>query len=81
MLRYHNYGYKIVVETLLGSEPKVLWTLKCSLVIKSRGIYDVKSLEGAIAKFLEANIKSNRVNNSTLVYNMESVEFDFFICS
>jgi hypothetical protein len=46
-------------------------------VIKSRGLYYVTSIEGAIAKFLEANIKSNRVNNSTLVYNMESVEFDF----
>ena len=80
MLKYDNFGYEIVVETLLGSEPKVLWTLKCSLVIKSRGVY-LTSLEGAIAKFLEANIKSNRVNNSTLVYNMESVEFDFFICS
>ena len=80
MLKYDNFGYKIVVETFLGSEPKVLWILKSSLVIKSRGVY-LTSLEGAIEKVFEANANSKRVNNSTLVYNMESVEFDFFICS
>ena len=67
--------YKRDAETVSGTDPKELATVKNNFLIKKLGLADDAKLDEAIAKVIEAIGKSERSKYRAVVYYMLAVEF------
>ncbi|WP_299061806.1 DUF2853 family protein [uncultured Polaribacter sp.] len=67
--------YKRDAETVSGSDPKELATVKNNFLIKKLGLADGPKLDDAIAKVIDAIGKSERSKYRAVVYYMLAVEF------
>ncbi len=68
--------YKADAETVSGSDPKELETVKKNYLIKKLGLKDSAELDAAIAEVMERIGKSERKKYRAVVYYMLMKKFD-----
>lgn len=68
--------YKADAETVSGSDPKELATVKNNFLIKKLGLADGEALDTAIAEVVEQIGKSERKKYRAVVYYLLAVKFN-----